>query len=223
MSDLGFQKRLNAACDGNSDVPPYGQGRQTWVQTHMGVSHEAVRKWFKAEARPRPDKMRELANLLGVDEAWLSLGITPGLATKERRSRNAAMPGAINVFMGLLQLNGSHCATPSETDPAADYVSFYAIKSGAQAAYHVALATWEEGFLRFTVPVEYASCVVMGAVHVGQLEVDFLQLTPELIGGYGESHGGYFTLDVIAGADKGRTYITCKAPACVIKPVTRLT
>lgn len=222
MSDNSFKKRLNLACDKNSEVPPYGRGKQTWVKERMGVSHEAVRKWFNDESRPRPGKMLELATLLKVDAGWLATGVSHNIQASDRRVMNAAMPGATNLYLGLLQLNSSHCAVPAETDPAAEYVSFYAIKDGAQKAYHIALSERPDGALRFALPTQYAKCCVIGVIPIGQLEVDFLSLSPELIGGYGKNQGGYVTLDLIPRPGVSRAYLTSGSPECVLYPLTKL-
>lgn len=196
MTDSSFVGRLKTACDGHPDVPAYGLGRQTWVKEKMQVSHEAVRKWFTG-GRPRPAKMSELARLLGVDEAWLSLGVTPGMVPKERKTRNAQAQGVVNVFMGLLQLSGGHCAFPAEGDPAAGYVSLYAIRGGTQTSYHVTLGLpLADGAIRFIVPSAYEQCVVVGAVLRSLAEVRFLRMPAELIAAHGVRKGGYVVVDV---------------------------
>lgn len=197
MADLQFANRLKTACDGNNSVPPYGKGRQTWLREQMDVSHEAVRKWFTGESRPRPAKMGQLAQLLGVDESWLALGITPDMGPKERKRQNAKATGAVNVFMGLLQLGGGHCAFPSEGDPAADYVSFHTIKEGTQTSYHVTTAQpAQDGTLRFTIPNEYERCAVVGAIPVGPAEVRFIRMPHAMIEEHASRKGGYLTVEV---------------------------
>ena len=85
--------------------------------------------------------MSQLSKLLGVDEAWLSLGISSDLPPKQREARNAVADGAVNVLAGLVQMNGGHCAFPSETDPRRDYVDLYAIVRGTQLSIHVSLGS----------------------------------------------------------------------------------
>ncbi len=183
-----FVSRLNKACDEHPLVPEHGHGRQTWLRAKLQVSNEAVRKWFAGEARPRPGKMKMLARVLEVDEAWLSLGMSPDLSPKERRVRNATADGAVNVVTGLIQMNGGHCAFPDPKDPRAGYVDLYAIVGGTQMAIHVCLAlaldTKPESF-RFMVPSEFEECTVIGVVQTGPLTQNFIQLRPDLI----EKHG----------------------------------
>lgn len=193
MVDRSFAKRLNTACDGHPHIPPYGHGRQTWVKEHLEVSHEAVRKWFMGEARPRPDKMRQLSKTLEVDEAWLSLGITPDLKPRERRSRNAQAEGAVNVLAGIVQLNGGHCAFPDENDPRGGYVDLYAIVRGTSYPLHVSLATpLSAGMFQFVVPKEYRDCRVIGVVQIRSMRVHALDMTTDLIDRHKSRKGGYF-------------------------------
>lgn len=197
MKDKAFAQRLNAACDGHPHIPPYGQGRQTWIKENTGVSHEAVRKWFTGEARPRPNKMREISKILEVDEAWLSLGITPDLDPKERRARNAIADGAVNVVAGLIQMNGGNCAFPDDKDPRAAFVDLYAIIRGAQFSIHVALAQQvSEGVYKFNVPKEFEDCTVLGAVHPYPMRVHVLNLTQQLIMKHKGRKGGYYEITV---------------------------
>lgn len=195
MIDKGFSKRLETACDQNPHVPEYGRGRQTWVKEKMNVSHEAVSKWFTGMARPKPDKMRKLAKLLGVDEAWLSLGITPETQPRERRTRTAALNGGVNYFMGLVQLNGGHCAPPAENDPRADVVDFYGILRGVQLAFTICLATQTaKGEYKFIVPSDCEHLVVIGLVHLEHVKVDLLHMPFATIDRHKTRKGGYFEI-----------------------------
>lgn len=86
IRDKAFAKRLVLACEGNPNCPTdQSRGKQKWIYDNLlsefgvRVSAEAVRKWFAGESRPRPKVVSYIARLLEVDEAWLSLGITPEL------------------------------------------------------------------------------------------------------------------------------------------------
>ena len=193
--DKAFAKRLNSACDGHPHIPPYGQGRQTWIKEHLKVSHEAVRKWFTGESRPRPEKMKALAKTLEVDEAWLALGIAPDLEPSERRARNAQVEGAVNVFMGLVQLNGGSCALPGDRDPRAAYIDFYAIMRGLQLSFHVSLAQpMGHGQFKFILPKEYDQCTCIGAIHLYPLRLHFINLPYESIQKHATRRGGYYEI-----------------------------
>lgn len=197
MRDKPFAQRLNIACDGHPHIPPYGHGRQTWVKEKLDVSHEAVRKWFVGETRPRPAKMRELARVLEVDEAWLSLGIVPDATNEEKRVRTGQVEGAVNCVAGLVQLNGGHIAFPGPKDPRGGFVDFYAIIKGSQYAVNVSLAKHiTNGTYRFTIPKEYDQCKVAGVIHVLPLRIHCVSLTHEIIDEFKVRKGGYFELTV---------------------------
>lgn len=195
--DKGFAKRLNEACDGHPHIPEYGHGRQTWVKEKMDVSHEAVRKWFMGQARPRPDKMAQLAALLEVDQAWLALGMQPDQSPREKRTRDATVDGAVNALMGIMQMNGGHVAFPDEKDPRSEYVDFYCILRGIQSQIHVALADEKApGQYLFTVPKQFDQVWVIGIIRTGPLKMVFLNMTPALIDKYKVRKGGYYTVAV---------------------------
>ncbi len=208
MRNKSFAQRLNTACDGHPHIPSYGQGRQTWIKEQLDVSHEAVRKWFTAESRPRPEKMKALARVLEVDEAWLALGITPDLTPVEQKVRNAEAEEAVNVVTGLLQMNGSRCAFPSEKDPNAGYVDVYSIQRGVQLAIHVSLAkVVAAGQLKFVIPKEYEYCRVIGVVHARPNRVHLLNMTHDMIDKYKTRKGGFFEIIVTY---KDGVYSSCQ-------------
>lgn len=204
--DKAFAQRLNLACDGHPEIPPYGSGRQTWIKEKMDVSHEAVRKWFTGEARPRPAMMRRLKALLEVDEAWLSLGIAPEMQPKERKARNAIAEGAVNVFTGMIQINGGNVAFPDEKDPRSEYVDLYTIIRGSQFAIHVALGQrMSENVYRFSVPREYDQCTVVGAIQAFPMRMHFIAMSNDMIDRHKVRKGGYFEITV---NHTGSTYTT---------------
>jgi hypothetical protein len=195
LRDKAFAQRLNSACDGHPHIPAYGQGRQTWVKEKLDVSHEAVRKWFTGESRPRPDKMKILAMNLEVDEAWLALGITPDQTPREKKARDATAEGAVNVVTGLLQMNGATCAFPAEQDPASGYVNVYAIMRGVQLAIHVSLAKkLGDNQWKFIIPKEYEQCRVLGAIHVRPNRLHLVSMDHDMIDRYRVRKGGFFEI-----------------------------
>lgn len=197
MMDKGFAQRLNTACDQNPHVPAYGMGRQTWVKEKMGVSHEAVRKWFLGTARPRPDKLSQLARVLECDEAWLALGKKGDLDPREKRARSLNIEGAVNIVTGLLQLNGANCAFPGEKDPMASFVDVYAINRGVQLAIHVSLGKQgPPGQFTFVVPKEYEQCRVVGVIHARPNRVHLINMDHEMLERHGERKGGFLEVRV---------------------------
>lgn len=201
MRDTAFAKRLNSACDGHPHIPPYGQGRQTWIKENLAVSHEAVRKWFTGDSRPRPEKMKALARALEVDEAWLALGLAPDFTPAEQKVRNAEAEGAVNVVTGLLQMNGSRCAFPSDNDPNAAYVDVYSIQRGVQLAIHISLGKLlAANQVRFIIPKEYENCRVIGVVHARANRVHLLNMTHDMIDKYKSRKGGFY--EIVVNYDK---------------------
>mgnify|MGYP003680668567 CR=1 FL=1 len=73
-----FNQRLIEACEASDVVPAFGRGQQTYIARTMGVSQEAVRKWFAGESIPRSKASIKLAKLLSVRHAWLVLGSSHG-------------------------------------------------------------------------------------------------------------------------------------------------
>ena len=161
------------------------------------ISPETARKWAAGEARPRPDKMRFLAQLLEVDEAWLSLGTAPEMTPRERRTQAMAISGAANILLGFMQLDGAACAYPDEHDPRGDIVDFYAIIKGAQYAVRAALAVEAgEGRYQFTVPNEFEMVMVIGIIRRPDLKCDFVELQSDLVDKHKVRKGGYYEIEV---------------------------
>lgn len=147
--------------------------------------------------------MKELARVLEVDEAWLSLGITPELDPADMRIRNTQGEGAGNVFMGLAQLNGARAALPDDKDPRAAFVDFYAVFRGQQVPFHVALASEiAAGTYKLTLPKEYDQCVTVGAVNPRSMRVKFLRLPVSQLDKHKIRRGGYYELIINRQGDR---------------------
>lgn len=197
IRDAEFARRLNAACEDHPSIPDFGHGQQTFLHKSLGVSPEAVRKWCSGESRPRPKMMTRLAKLLGVDEAWLSLGIKPDGDPKERKARNAMADGAVNLVAGFIQMNGGHPAFPNDGDPRSEYVDLYTIIRGKQYAIHVALGReMGDGSYRFTLPLQYTDCTIIGVVPTGPMRCAFIHMATDLITTHKRRKGGYAEVDV---------------------------
>lgn len=187
--------RLKKALEGHPEIPEFGQGQQTWLATKLGISAEGIRKWFTGESRPRPSVMRKLAELLEVDEAWLSLGIAPAGTKKEKMAQNAKASGVVNVLAGLMEMNGASIAFPSEKDPRAEYVDLYAIIRGAQFSIHVSMGQKiSENVYKFVIPKEYSDVTVQGAIHVSPMRCNFIMMPQSLIEKHKVRRGGYFEI-----------------------------
>lgn len=189
-----FNQRLAQACDNLSAiVPPHGYGRQVLIARKLKVTQEAVRKWFTGESRPKVPKMKELAALLEVDEAWLSLGVEPELDRREKRVHSEKTEGAIYVLFGMLTMAGGHCAFPGEKDPRAEYVDFYSIIRGSQTAIHVCVGREiSKNVYQFTVPQQYSDVKCIGVVHLGGMKVNLIDLRHEMIDDHKQRKSGSF-------------------------------
>lgn len=126
---MEFARRLTQACDESPLVPEHGRGRQVYLAKKLKVTQEAVRKWLVGESLPRPDKIGDLAKVLGVDPVWLQLGTSP-LEIAEKRQVALRGDAAVYGVMSYLLLAGYHVAIPAGDEK----VDIFAIKHGTQLA-----------------------------------------------------------------------------------------
>lgn len=179
-----FAGRLEEACQRNPHVPEKNYGQLTWLKRQLeerhneAVSLETVRKWLAGESRPRPDKIRLLAELLDVDEAWLSLGHQLDRKPRELRLRNAEVRGIVNVVVGVIQMAGGSPAFPGDDDRRAkeQQIDLYAIIRGAHYAFHVSLAKQEGEQWQFVVPADYQGVFQMGVIADSDTAFRFVDL-----------------------------------------------
>ncbi|KAE8546177.1 helix-turn-helix domain-containing protein [Marinobacter nauticus] len=179
-----FAQRLKLACDRSPNVPEYGKGQQTWFKDRMGVSQEAVRRWFEGESRPRPKLMAQLAKLLDVDEAWLALGTSTDMSDKERRQYKERVDAACYMVFGIFMAAGYSCAFADEPGD----VDFYAIRGGKQTAVSVTTA-WPKSKNVFVAPVrnEYQNKLNLCVVPVDTGVFETLVMDQDGIREYGEA------------------------------------
>lgn len=193
-----FAQRMAQACDGNTQVPPPNFGRLQWFVDQMDErfgaksTPETIRKWLAGETMPRPKSLHQLAEILQVDEAWLSLGHAPELDQRQQKLRNAEADGVVNVVAGFIQMCGSNPAFPEPSDKRAqrEHIDIYAIIRGAQYAFHVVLA--KEG--RFVVPVGAEETFVVGVIRTSDLTCDFVEVDAESIAA-GKRKGGFIEVE----------------------------
>lgn len=199
IRDAEFAKRLRQSINEHPHAPD-SHGQQVWLKRELEakghkMTKEAVRKWFAGEAKPRPKVVKSKAALLNVDLAWLSLGVAPDLAPKERRLRDATADGAVNLVAGLIQMSGGHPAFPEDDKAPAD---LFAIIKGAQYAFKVLLAIEEgEGMLKFKTPTQSEGLTLLGVVKTGPLSYDLLLLDPEMIERHGNVYGPITEVDML--------------------------
>jgi len=95
-----FVERLNEACD-LVGLEPLHRGRQVTLSKKLGVSQQAVRKWFSGESRPSFERISELATVLGTSVSFLMGENTEGpqpsdLSAKTTNDRMALR--ALNIL-----------------------------------------------------------------------------------------------------------------------------
>lgn len=208
-----FAQRMAQACDGNTSVPPPNFGRLQWfvdqMQERFGAEStpETIRKWLAGEAMPRPKSLHMLAEILGVDEAWLTLGRSPELDVRQQKLRNAEADGAVNVVAGFIQMCGSNPAFPEANDKRAqkEHIDLYAIIRGAQYAFHVSLAAETPEGMRFAVPFGAEEAFVIGVIRTDDLECQFYEI-PAAVLAEGRRKGGAIEVTGTDGLKRIRTF-----------------
>ncbi len=192
-----FVGRLKQSCEESKLIPQPGLGRQQFVVERLGVSPEAVSKWFKGSAMPRPDKMSLLADLLECDPAWLAYGITPEMDRTERRTHARESDGAVQLVLGMIMLAGGHCGVPSESDPRHEYVDFYATMRGSVYPMHVSLAREiSRDQFEVIVPKEYRDVRSVCVVNTGGGKYHFLDMPLPMIEEHKVRKAGAFMIPI---------------------------
>ena len=193
--DREFAKRMKIACD-NIPGMPFGKGRAAWIQREMNIrgvetSLNTVYRWYEGSMRPRPNKMKILAEVLKVDTAWLANGTVPELNFEEKKHFDASADASVNILMGFIQMAGWNCAFPEEDDPNKSAVHFYSIINGRQRRFYVCYGLkGEKTSYSFDVPPFHEKTIVIGLIDTKPLEVEMVRLPTVLINDAGESHNG---------------------------------
>lgn len=207
MSEIEkFKTRLIKACDDSPHIPEYGKGRQLVIADHLGISQEAVRKYFAGLSMPKKDKMGKLAEFLGVDQAWLALGIKPEMDTRAKKFAGRATEGAVMVVAGAIQLAGGNCALPTEDDPKRGYIDIYAIIRGVKTDIYVSRAREiADSTFELIVPREFAQVKCLGFFDARGRLFDLVDLTTDLIERHKVRRAGDYTLTI---RREGSQYLT---------------
>lgn len=177
-----FSQRLIEACDASQNIPEYGKGRQVVIANVLGISQEAVRKYFSGESMPKQPKLLKLASFLEVEPAWLGLGEKSEVPRDVKRLAGKIADGAVLHTAGKIQLSGGNCAFPSDSDPRSEIVDIRAIINGV--FYDINVASAREispGMFEVGIPREFkelrcVACIVFQAPYY-----DLLELPTELI------------------------------------------
>lgn len=114
-----FKNRLNYACNKSVKIPEFGQGQQITIARELGVSQEAVRKWFAGLSKPRPRAMKALAAYLDVPYVWLSLG-TDHEETAVLRDVASRQSASLYVYVAYVISKGGSVAFNKGSDDTSD-------------------------------------------------------------------------------------------------------
>lgn len=196
QKDGQFAKRLDVAMNSHPGAPD-AHGRQKWLRERLitygntDVSPEAVRKWFAGLSRPRPSIMRELARVLEVDEAWLSLGLTPVETPVKAEERNALTRGSVNVMAGLIQMFGGHIAFP---EPGEEGIDVHAIINGKRLQVEIKTPVpAADGTLKLAIAKGWEKRIVLAVVREDPFNIRIFRVPSEMIEA-GRRRGGYIEI-----------------------------
>lgn len=186
IRDPEFAARLEQACEQHPDTPAKNAGRLQWMKHELErrydvrVSLESVRKWFAGESRPKADKIRAIAQLLGVDDKWLRDGVA-GHSTPPDHE------GAVYLITGLIRMDGGQTIFTTLEDP--DDVDLYAIIQGVRYTMHITVGEVEGYHVTFTVPARHEEICVIGVLK-RELEIDLVEVPSSLVAKHGHVDGG---------------------------------
>jgi len=113
-----FARRLETAVEGHPLAPRTPFGRQTWLREKLAkeadlkLSPNTLHKWFTGVSRPREDNIRKVAQVLSVDELWLSMGQRPGSSDAEPSEAAKLASGITLVVAGLAECKGWRVSYP---------------------------------------------------------------------------------------------------------------
>ncbi|AEG53188.1 hypothetical protein Sinme_1443 [Sinorhizobium meliloti AK83] len=138
--------------------------------------------------------MSQIARVLEVDEAWLSLGITPKATPREQRKQNATAAGAVNLVAALIQLSGGNIAFPEKDGP-----DLFAIVHGKHHNITVRLADRSE---KSTIQVPVKTNTLIAVTPTDRPTVyKFFRIPSEAVEKFGSNRGGYSDLEVVYRSD----------------------
>lgn len=172
-----FKDRFAKACLDNPEVPPFNRGQQSFIAQKLGVSQEAVRKWFYGESKPKSPTARKLAKLLNVDFLWLMMGTETG-ELEFKKVASQRQDSAVYAFMAFM-IDQGYSAAFDQSDNDIDIVS---ISGGAQHQFTVRAVELdgENMFVRFpTNSLSLSTSIVASKTQGSSLSFDFLIVKPE--------------------------------------------
>jgi len=197
-----FARRFESACDENPDVPPPHHGRLIWFVTQfenrfqVTTTSETVRRWLAGISRPKPQKLAMLAQILKVDEAWLSVGTEGEIRTKREVTYGSSMRGEVNLVAALIEMDGGTVAfgQGTETDTSSRSPHFFAIVKGAQYSVHVEKISGEGDEAEFVIPAKCEGMAILGVRRTGPTCFEIYDIPWDVITEKAVRKSGHFHL-----------------------------
>lgn len=196
-----FALRMAQAADANKNVPLPNHGRLQWIADEMGkmghsMTMETSRKWFAGETMPRTAAAKLLAHVLSVDPAWLTLGQPSTVGANELKQRNALASGAVNLVVGMIQMDGWNVAFPKRGENGTKAVDFHAIIRGAMYSVNVAVGKRSQSDWEFAVPIDALGNLIIGVCRSSPFNYALVELETETLEEAGRRKGGVIEISI---------------------------
>lgn len=191
-----FANRLKTACDSNDLVPEYNKGRLTWIVRELErfdveVTKESVRRWFAGISMPRQGKLRALAELLKVTEAWLAVGDDSSGSFSEQKKKRIYTDGAVNLALGIFSSEGFAVAHVEDDDPKRNDIHFYTIINARQVAIRASSADLSGVKVTFSASNAFEKVVSLGFVRVAPLQFKVVRIPAAAVSKIGVRKGSH--------------------------------
>jgi transcriptional regulator with XRE-family HTH domain len=200
IRNKAFGKRLSQAVSSHPRAPG-GHGQQAWLRQELKnrfaleTSKESLSKWFAGVVLPRPRTLNQIAEVLQVDPAWLSMGVTPITKPKEKMVRNAVASGVVNYVAGLIQMQGGTIAFPASESEDIDLI---AIVNGEHLSFQVKAFQHEKSMLKLHLSPKVEGLTVLGVdLGKGFADTEIIRVPHDVIEKHATKKGGFqeLTLD----------------------------
>ncbi|MBP0462416.1 helix-turn-helix transcriptional regulator [Roseomonas sp. PWR1] len=189
-----FAERLRRICDTHDRAELRSYGRQALIARELDVSEETSRKWFSGVMRPRPGKMKRLAEFLGVDEVWLTLGRDPDVSAREQRILAKNASGAAYFIRGFLEMSGASTSVRSQRDNR-EYIDFFATINGDQVGIFAAFGRELNNKYIVQFPAEHHELRIL-AVLADRSEFCILDMSSEFLDRFSSRKAGDRAVDI---------------------------
>jgi len=211
IRDKDFGRRLTQVCNDHPSVPAPNFGRLQWFVDELErrgvtVSRQTISRWLDGAYRPSREKMRVLAEILGTDEIWLSMGVAAPVKTTEIKDIQASVDGAAMVVAGLMMIDGLSPGFPLPTDSRADDTDIVVVAARRPQRVKVSLARKADGARSlFMVPNAFDDLTLVGAVQMDPVTLEFYTIPTKIVAENARPMGSHMELEVELRA--GKAYV----------------